>query len=148
MLKSCFAFALLAFPAIAAPPTLRLPENVRPLHYNLDLTLIPEQDTFTGHVEIDLDIRQPTDVIWLNARKLILDEAKIVVGGRTEAAKIQPGGKEFAGFALAGAIQSGKATLEIAYRGELNKKSSGGLFKQQEGGDWYIYSQFEAIDAR
>src|SRR5436305_622751 len=42
----------------------------------------------------------------------------------------------------------GGEKLHIVYRGALNPKSSAGLFKVKEGNDWYICSQFEAIDAR
>ena len=40
------------------------------------------------------------------------------------------------------------ATLQIAYHGEFNKKGSDGLFKEQDGGGWYVFTQFESIDAR
>ncbi len=149
MTKLVFLAALLAFTVSAAePPTLRLPGDVQPVRYRLDLTLIPEQDTFTGQIEIDLDIRRPAETVWLNARNLSLDNAKFVAAGRTRTAKILPGGKEFAGFALPTAIAAGTAKLQVAFHGQLNKNGSDGLFKEEDAGNWYIYSQFESIDAR
>src|ERR1039458_7241116 len=64
--KSCFTVLLLAICAFAEPPKLRLGDDVRPVRYRLDLTVIPQQDTFTGKIEIDMDVRKPTDVVWLN----------------------------------------------------------------------------------
>jgi alanyl aminopeptidase len=148
MPKSCFAFLLVAVCAFAGPPTLRLGDDVRPVRYRLDLTVIPQQDTFTGKIEIDLEVRKPTDVVWLNSRGLTIDAAELTTGGRALSAKVQTSGTEFAGFTAASAIPAGPAQLRIQYRGAFNKIDSDGLFKLQDGGQWYVYTQFESIDAR
>ena len=148
MTKPCFTFLLLATCAFAQPPKLRLGDDVRPVRYRLDLTVIPQQDTFTGKIEIDLDVRKPTDVVWLNARDLTIDAAQLSVSGRTVAAKVQTSGTEFAGFAAASAIPAGRAQQCIEYHVTFNKNGSDGLFKLQDGGESYVYSQFESIDAR
>ena len=148
MPKPCLAFLLLAACAAAEPPKLRLGDDVRPVRYRLDLTVIPQQDTFTGTIEIDLQVRKATDVIWLNARDLTIDRAQLTAGGRTLAVKVQTSGTEFAGFAAASAIPAGPAQLRIEYHGAFNKVGSDGLFKLRDGGEWYVYSQFESIDAR
>src|ERR1017187_9165106 len=148
MPKPCLAFLLLAACAAAEPPKLRLGDDVRPVSYRLDLTVIPQQDTFTGTIEIDLQVRKATDVIWLNARDLTIDTAQLTAGGRTLAAKVETSGTEFAGFAAASAIPAGPAQLSIEYHGAFNKIGSDGLFKEQDAGTWYVYSQFESIDAR
>jgi alanyl aminopeptidase len=148
MLKYCLP-AFLVFAGFAAePPKLRLPGDVQPIRYRAELTVNPDQDSFSGRIEIDLEIRQATDVVWLNARNLTFDDAKLVAAGRTSAVKAQPEGRQFVGFVLPAKVAPGKATLQIAYHGDFNKKSSDGLFKQQEGGDWYVFTQFESIDAR
>src|ERR1035438_6484022 len=81
MPKPCFAILLLAACAFAEPPKLRLGDDVRPVRYRLDLTVIPQQDTFTGTIEIDLQVRKATDAVWLNARDLTIDAAQLTVGG-------------------------------------------------------------------
>ena len=149
MLKHFLALVSLAsLTSAAEPPKLRLGEDVRPVRYRLDLTILPQQDNFSGAVEIDIDIRKPTDLIWLNARDLKIDDAKLVTSSATLAAKVEPGGKEFAGFAFPSAVPAGSATLRITYRGDFNTKGTSALFKIKEGDDWYVYSQFESIDAR
>src|ERR1039458_9987515 len=132
MSKSCFTVLLLAICAAAAPPKLRLGGDVRPVRYRLDLTVIPQQDTFTGKIEIDLEVSKPTDVVWLNARDLTIDTAQLTAGGRTLAVKVQTSGTEFAGFAIASAIPAGPAQLRIQYHGAFNKIGSDGLFKEQD----------------
>ena len=148
MPKSCIAFLLLATCAFAEAPKLRLGDDVRPVRYRLDLTIVPQQDTFTGKIEIDLEVRKPVDVIWLNARDLTVDTAELTAGGRTVPAKAQTSGTQFAGFAVPSAIPAGPAQLRIEYHGAFNKIGSDGLFKEQDDGTWYVYTQFESIDAR
>jgi len=149
MSKSYFAILLLTFCAFAEPPKLRLGSDVQPVRYRLDLTVIPQQDTFTGIIEIDLDVRKPTEVVWLNGRGLTIDAAQIsVAAGPALAAKVQISGTEFAGFAANSPIPAGPAHLRIEYHAAFNKIDSDGLFKLQDGGEWYVYSQFESIDAR
>jgi len=148
MTKSCLPFLLLAICAAAEPPKLRLGDDVRPVRYRLDLTVIPQQDTFTGKIEIDLQVRKPTDTVWLNARDLTIDTAQLSAGGRTLAAKVQTSGGQFASFTAGSAIPAGPAQLRIEYHGAFNKIGSDGLFKEQDAGTWYVYTQFESIDAR
>src|ERR1039457_1823484 len=119
--------------ARALPPGLHRHSAARPLHRK---------------IEIDLDVRKPTDIVWLNARDLTIDTAQLTAGGRTLAVKVQTSGTEFAGFAIASAIPAGPAQLRIQYHGAFNKIGSDGLFKEQDAGTWYVYSQFESIDAR
>ena len=148
MLHRLVPFFVLAAWLPAEAPKLRLGDDVRPLRYRLDLTLIPEGDTFSGRVEIDLEVRKAAGTVWLNARGLSFDEAKFTREGRAMAAKVETSGKEFAGFSPKTELPPGRAKLEIAYHGEFNKKGSDGLFKQEEGGASYVFTQFESIDAR
>jgi hypothetical protein len=58
-LAALLCFALSASGASVEPPKLRLAEDVRPVHYSVNLTLVPDEDAFTGAIDIDLDIRKP-----------------------------------------------------------------------------------------
>ena len=148
MSKYCISILILAMCAFADPPKLRLGDDIQPVRYRLDLTVLPQQDIFTGKMEIDLEVRKPTDMVWLNARGLTFDKVELTAGGRTAAAKVETSGTEFAGVAVASTIPAGPARLRIEYHGAFNKVGSDGLFKLQDGGAWYVFTQFEAIDAR
>src|SRR5262249_45206555 len=52
------------------------------------------------------------------------------------------------GFAFPAPLPVGAATLSLRYRGHLIAHEGAGLFREREGDDWYIYSDFEPIDAR
>jgi aminopeptidase N len=59
------------------PPQFRLPKTVAPVHYSLNLTVAPDQDTFTGAVDIDLNFKEASSVLWLNADKLTVSDATL-----------------------------------------------------------------------
>ena len=58
-------FRLAALPAIAAlclsaqPPKLRVDDSIRPVKYAADLTLLTGAATFTGTVDIDIQLQKP-----------------------------------------------------------------------------------------
>ena len=114
----------------------------------MDLTIVPDRDTFRGSVDIDVDVRTPSDIIWLNAIGLTIEDASFRPDGSPPLpAKTVPGGDQFIGFAFDRAI-SGHGTLHIAYQGKISRNSSAGIFQLKEDRDWYVYSQFEPTDAR
>jgi len=131
-----------------APPKLRLPETARPLGYGVDLTIAPAEDSFQGEVAIDIRLFEKTSLLWLNAKDITIDEATASFGGKTLEAKTVAGGKDFVGLSFDPGIGPGPAKLRISYKGVLNKTDTSGLFKQKDGEDWYVFTQFETTHAR
>lgn len=129
-------------------PKFRLDDTVRPLRYAVDLTLIPENDTFSGTVAIDLEVRRATPVIWMHGVDLDIREARITARGRTVPATPKAAANEILGFALEEPLQPGRARLQVTYHAKIAKKRTDGVFAVQDGPDWYAYTQFEAVDAR
>ena len=147
-----FSFFILAGSACAAPsldpPKLRLDGSAQPISYAVDLTIVPNSDTFRGSVDINVDVRTPADVIWLNSISLQIQEADFrQESGAVSSAKTLPGGGEFVGFSFDHAI-SGRGVLHASYQGKISRNSSAGIFQLKEDRDWYVYSQFEPTDAR
>ena len=64
--------------AVAAPPVLKLPDTVVPIEYDLRLTLDPDADDYSGAVEIRVRVAEPTDIVWINATRLRLLDARVV----------------------------------------------------------------------
>lgn len=131
------------------PPPGRLSGDVRPTAYRLDLTLDPRRDDFGGSVEIDVDLAQPEDRIWLHGRDL--DVSSVVVrlpDGREVAAEYAqelPSG--VAALRLGEALSAGPATLVLDYRAQFDRNLAG-LFKVEEQGDAYALAKSESIQAR
>jgi len=132
------------------PPKTRLSEveNIEPKSYRADLTLDPGKDTFSGRISIRMELKQPLQTIWLNQEQIHIDTAVVRAGGKDITAEVLPGGDDFVGLRFPSAIPSGEATASIRYSGRVKEKNSSGIFRQQEAHEWYIFSQFEASDAR
>ncbi len=139
---------LLSVTASWAAPPLRLGNAVLPTKYTLDLTLVPELDDYSGKIVIDLDVRYPVGELWLNATDLTIDQASLTTVGWSIDGKAEPGANDVVGIVLPSGVPAGPARLHLTFHGALNSKSSAGLFKMKEGDDWYIFTQFEAVDAR
>ena len=137
-------FSQCALAIDGAAPTLRLPDAVRPLAYRAELTLRPAENSFNGTIEIDVEVPHPTGVVWLNARFLTIDSARV---GDT-VAQLLSGGEDFVGLQVEPRLRSGRTTIRLSYRGELSDRDTAGAFRQREAGEWYIYTQLEAIFAR
>ncbi len=132
-----------------APPHFRLPAGVvGPVRYRMDLTIVPDQDTFTGAIDIDLQFAKPAAVLWLNGEKLAIKDATLTVEGEKLDAKVitEPG--DYVGFDFGRHVGPGPATLHVAYQGEVSRKDQQGMFQMKDGDRWYVYTQFEEIWAR
>src|SRR6187549_2055023 len=88
-----FAWCALAAASLAlgapTPPKLRLAEvqQVEPTSYRAKLSLDPAKDDFEGSIQIRIDVRKPTRIVWLNAKLLTVKSASATVGGKKLAAK-------------------------------------------------------------
>jgi aminopeptidase N len=60
----------------AAADSFRLPDLVRPEHYDLALTPVADLRSFRGHERIDLQVRQSTTRIQLNAVELTFERGR------------------------------------------------------------------------
>ncbi|GAB4562762.1 MAG: M1 family metallopeptidase [Haliangiales bacterium] len=131
-----------------AAPALRLPAGVAPLGYRAELDLDPSSEAFRGSIYIELEVTEPSDVIWLHAAELVVERAAVTVGDeRWPATDVLDGG-DFLGVRLPKTLPAGSATLEIAYRGEMPLREDSGVFRRVDGQHTYIYTQFEPLAAR
>ena len=148
-----FAVALAcAGPALAGPgpepPTLRLPSTAEPAGYAVELAIDPGKDTFRGSVDIEIRIKEKTGLLWLNASDLTIAKASANAGGRAVGVRTVPGGENFVGFAFDRPLATGSVKLHVEYTGKVDETSTQGVFRQKDGEDWYVFTQFEATDAR
>ncbi|WP_224372888.1 M1 family metallopeptidase [Hyalangium versicolor] len=135
-------------PPSLTPPRLRLPTTVRPTGYTVELTVDPTAETFQGVEEVALEVAEPTSVLWLNGKALTVKQATVTQGGASIAVTQVPGTDEFLGFTFASPLAKGPATLRITYEAVASTRELDGAFRNQEGGDWYLFTEFEPLDAR
>ena len=142
-----FVIPFIVSPALAQslkPPKLRLPEDVVPVEYRVDLRITPGQDQFSGIAEIDVNVRHATPVLWLHARELQFTDTGI---GDTPA-RVGLSDTDFVALIPPRPLAPGPATIRMAYTGLVSRNLTDGLFQQKEGEDWYVFSKFEPVTAR
>lgn len=131
-----------------APPQ-RLDDAVKPLRHAAVLDIDPASDTFDGEITIDLELAEARSRIWLHAAELEVKAASLTRGGDTwnvSVARSQDPGT--VSFELGRKVEPGAVQLRIAYRGRMSPRESSGVFKRQDRDHWYVYTQFQALDAR
>ena len=135
-----------------AVPLVRLPSDVRPTGESLRLRIVPDEERFSGVVDIAVELSKARPTLWLHGRGL--HATRVVVtheGGAEQEARweqktetgvvaITPakGGAPFA---------AGKAKLHIEYDAPF-ETSLKGLYRVKQTGRAYAFTQFEAIAAR
>lgn len=141
--------SLSLFAQTPPPPVMRLDDAVRPLAYDLALTLLPDQPEFEGRVVIDVELARPLDFFWLNGNGLEVRGATWTMDGRTQPVQaVVDAGSQAIGIRLPEAAPAGRGRLAIAYSGRYSTNETRGLFKQRDNERWYAFTQFESINAR
>jgi len=134
-------------------PHAQLSGNVIPQEYRLDMRMDPDEDGFSGAVEIDVNIQKSTDKIWLHGKEMTVSSAVAVFeGGKETALKYNAVPLEDAPSGLAyltsdAALDAGAATLKISYETPYNQALNS-AYQVKRGGEGYIVTQFEPLGAR
>lgn len=114
----------------------------------VDIRLIPGEDQFTGSVEIGITILQPASTLWLHGKSLAVGNVTVDAAGAKVSAKAESVGWDFIAITTDRELAPGDATLHITYTGEISRTLTDGVFQQQQGNDWYIFTKFEPVTAR
>jgi len=126
----------------------RLPADVHPLGYAVDLIIIPGEPRFGGTVAIHLRLDRARHVIWLNAEDLHVTAVSVDGQPATwSTASAAQAGLASVTLADGKAIPAGEATLSVTYDAAV---SHGGdsVFDVAEDGRHYTLTTFEPISAR
>ncbi|XP_055385276.1 puromycin-sensitive aminopeptidase [Condylostylus longicornis] len=132
----------------------RLPKNVLPKHYNLELTPDLEAFKFKGRTSISIDILERTNQITLNALDIEISKATIALSDLiVETKNIEFSTEnETATVTFEKELPVGKGELNFVFNGELNDKMKGfyrSKYFTPSGEERYAgVTQFEATDAR
>src|SRR6266545_3047899 len=77
-----------------------------------------------------------------NRVSLVLDPAKSTFTGRIEiAARVAEPARVFW-------LSAEAVTVVLDYHGKIDDKETEGIFRQKDGEDWYLFTQFESMSAR
>lgn len=129
-------------------PLGQLPEDVEPLHYTLNLEIVPERQRFSGTAAIQVRMAEASTVIWLHGQDLQVQSASLNVGGDAISAVWQQVSEDgVARIVLEREAPAGEATIHIAYTAPFDTQLKG-LYRVESGGEAYAFTQFESINAR
>jgi cytosol alanyl aminopeptidase len=112
------------------------------------LTIDPARETFEGSVSIDVELRSPTSIVWLNAKNLVIRSASLTQGDLLSPVRNILNSGERIGIEVGQPLTTGTASVQIAYQGRLDDKSVVGPYRRKVEGEWYAYTTFAAIEAR
>lgn len=128
----------------------RLPRGVVPRRYELRLEPDLEAFSFAGTAEIDVEVREPVDEIFLNAADLEITGGEL--GGVALAGVEYDAEHERAVLRLGERAQTGSARLNLGFTGTLNDQLRGfyrSTFTDADGDERVIATtQFESTNAR
>ncbi|HVP67242.1 MAG TPA: M1 family aminopeptidase [Anaeromyxobacteraceae bacterium] len=122
----------------------RLPDDVRPVRYQVHLHVDLEARRFSGRARMSLELGRPTAEVALHGAGLEVTRSTFRVGGEDRIARTEPLPRaEALLFRLPEALPAGPAELEVEWTGQF----SDGLRGLYRAGPLAV-TQFEASDAR
>ncbi len=125
----------------------QLPRDVLPTAYQLTLTIVPEEDGFSGISTIDMEFTGSKDYFYLHGKDLTAGKVHLTSeSGSFEGSYEQVDDSGIVKISSPQPLQ-GKVRVEIEYSGLFNQALDG-LYKVSESGKDYAFTQFEAIAAR
>ena len=148
-MRFLITFSLVAFFSLAEQiPETQLPQGVKPLAYDLDLTISPKAKGFSGKTNIRLRFDKKTSEFWMHGQDLTIKKAILRTHSDTQVVtykQVSPEGVVL--ITLQHAIDPGEANLELDYDAQFQKDLSG-LYLVKQNKQVYAYTQFEPIAAR
>jgi aminopeptidase N/puromycin-sensitive aminopeptidase len=147
--RASIAIFLLLLTFSYAAAAQRLSGNVIPSHYALSFQPDLKAAAFTGSEVINVNIKEPTNSITLNAIELKFQSVEIDVrdgGAQTGSASFDPE-KQQATIKFPKTIPAGDATMKIHFTGILNNELRG-FYLSKTARRSYAVTQFESTDAR
>ncbi len=127
----------------------QLPQTVEPLEYHLKLKVDPRQKRFSGSVTILLNVKESSRIVWLHGRNLRVRKvvAHTAAGDAVAGSYREVDDTGLAQIRFPDVLNPGRATLIIDYEADFNQGLAG-LYRTNDGPDYYAVTQFEATDAR
>ena len=127
----------------------RLPNDVRPTFQSIHLELDPARKDFSGSVRIDLSVEGEQKALRFHAQSMNLTRAQLIGSSGAAVLRMEEGrdGLVRAVREDGGAVPPGSYTLLIDFTNDFDERATS-LYRLKVDGDWYAFSQFQAVDAR
>jgi alanyl aminopeptidase len=126
---------------------LRLAGDVVPVRQQVTLKLDADQTAYTGSTTMELKVLKQTGSFRLHAEEMTLESVVLTGPSGPVAVTHEKGPIGLTTFAAAAPLAPGAYTLSITFANEFGTRATG-LYRVQAGGLSYLFTQFEAEDAR
>jgi aminopeptidase N len=126
-------------------------DDLRPEHYQLEITPDIERFRFSGRTTVDLEAAQPVSQVDLNLLELAVWQCRVKLGDAWQACAFQVAPEHEMLTVILPAPQAGRFQLEVAYEGRINNQMAGFYRSayEKDGRTRYIaVTQFQESSAR
>src|SRR5262245_32873700 len=125
-----------------------LPDDVRPTHYALELTVVPTAQRFSGTARIRVALATQRRELWLHGHALDVREAAVATDAGEGAARWEQVDRSgVVAVTPARPIGPGTVTLRVRWTAAIDRQLRA-LFRVEVGKDSYAFTQFEPALAR
>jgi alanyl aminopeptidase len=125
----------------------RLTENVAPVAQQLTLHVDPESTDYSGSTTINVEVASEAPHIRLHAQDMQITSLTLTHAETALDVTYESGEHGLLTISTGQPIGAGSYELEIAFSNNFNDDGVG-INRTEQEGSHYIFSQFEAIDAR
>ena len=133
---------------LAAAEVVRLGTDVLPTAEAVHLTADPRKDDYSGSVVVDLDVKKATSKFLFHAQDMTLTSVKLTKGESAIDVTHEQGDEGTITVTTAKPLTPGKYSLAIDFTNKYNRQAVGLYKMNTKDGAPYLFTQFEAIDAR
>lgn len=129
----------------------KLPKDIVPRHYAVELTPDVEKRTLAGAVTIELEILRPTKRIVLNAHRLEVTKAILLHGENSTLRPQHDAAAQTVTFELPAELPRSRCELRLEFRGRINRQAEGlyaDTYPTSGGPRTLLATQMEPVFAR
>ncbi|MEA2464385.1 MAG: hypothetical protein QOJ98_2132, partial [Acidobacteriota bacterium] len=108
----------------------------------------PRSDSYRGTTTITLEVKKATAAFRMHAIDLTIDSMKLTKGGDAVGVTQAAGEDQTILVTAEKQLVPGSYTLAISFTNKFNRQAVGLYKMEMKGGEPYLFTQFEAIDAR
>ncbi|HEX8410346.1 MAG TPA: M1 family metallopeptidase [Thermoanaerobaculia bacterium] len=147
-MRRALALLLLATAPAALAAAVRLGSDVVPASQSIALHTDPRGDSYRGSVSVDLDVRKATSTFRFHAQSLSIVSLRLSQGARPIDAAYSAAEGDTVLVKTGERLQPGRYSLAIDFTNQYNRQAVGLYRMTVKDGTPYLYTQFQAVDAR
>jgi len=126
---------------------IRLDTKVIPKFESIELKLDPGQSRYSGSVRIELEVKEETDSFRLHSEGLVLERMEIIRDGKSVPFEYASPASSLIEIQTHETLSVGSMSLTVDFSNDFDTTANS-LYRMENEGLWYVFSQFESDEAR